>query len=125
YSLWLSVFDIRDNITTRLIRLSEAKWPEKAWNDSIWSRQFTKWSPSPKHPYIATTPQGKIVIVDANKKSIIKTIDMGVPKSLRWSGDGRYLGFLILDVIYIYDVEKDKITNIYRDFRCFDFLWVD
>lgn len=121
-SLWLSIWNLRDNKISKIIRLASFKFDVC---EHFAKKLFIKYSPDPQYPLIAVTPEKNIVIVDYKKKEIVKTIEKGLPKSLRWSPDGKKLGFMMEDgKLYVYDLEKDSLKMIDEDNDYFDFFWV-
>ncbi|MCE1247816.1 MAG: hypothetical protein LWY06_14335 [Firmicutes bacterium] len=122
-ALWLSTIGVSDKRQERIVKLLNNSWKRNC--SEYWDlKNQIQWSPDPSRPLIATTVEGKIIIVDVNAKKIIREIAIKMPRSLRWSSDGKKLGFLIDDMIYSYNVEKDTLTQVGRIKGCFDFLWV-
>ncbi len=113
---------INNNIEELSVLPENSTISTNRWN----TKCIIKWCPV-KEPHLMALANfsNEILIVDVEKKGIIKKLNFEV-KSLRWSPDGKKIGFLSREgKMYVYNLEKDSLDKISEDSDYFDFFWVN
>lgn len=118
--LWLSIWNTENNKITKVLI------PKGGNQDclNIKGERFIKWNPKKDLNILAITIDNSLRIVNIKDKTELLIIDNVELQSVRWSEDGRKLGFLTNGVISIYDIYNKTIKKVAEDQDCFDFFWI-
>ena len=151
--LWLSVWDLKNDRVDKIYKLEDNYQGNENYTkrDSIF--EFNPISQSnliaishidsglwKKSTFYRFHPHmNNIKIIDIKRKKLVKDFPGISPKSMRWSPDGKKLGFLkegeygfnegvrysLPPSLWIYDLEKDTLEMIDEDHGHFDFFWIN
>ena len=132
--LELCIFTLENQTINKVIDLPEGLDVLETRDTSV--QPFLKWCPLTDSSLVimenisykgSIFEPADLFIIDTEKKEVKKKIKKSfISKSLRWSPDGKKIGFLSWDgELFVYDLEKDKLEKIVEDKEYFDFFWVN